>query len=163
MLLQKSICTGYVVFNFPNKHWTEKKAIDVLTAVQKTMHHGLFSISHSLKVFFLFGFFGGVLVCWLVWGFFPLIFFFSLLFRFCVWWWWGVCVCVCVCVNYYLKIYIFFLFEKVTRYSFFNSSDLVYSSAHPWLVPNHTFCFLHYFKENSHGCKAWLETSLSQY
>lgn len=56
-----------------------------------------------------------------------------------------------------------FLFERVTRYSFFNSSDLLCSSGHLWLVLNHTFCFLQYFKEKSHGCKAWLETSLSQY
>lgn len=52
----------------------------------------------------------------------------------------------------------FFLREHVwvNRYSLLQlfSSDLPWPSGCPRLVLNHTFCFLQYFKENRHDCKA---------
>lgn len=116
------------------------------------MQYSLFSISHSLKacsfvVFFWDGvlgfvcFGGGFLGCFLLWWCGGLLGF----------WWW-------ILVRFWVGLGFFFLRERVwvKRYSLLQlfSSDLPWSSGCPRLVLNHTFCFLQYFKENRHDCKA---------
>ena len=58
----------YVVFYFPNTHWTERKSNDALTTAYKTMQYSLFSISRSLKsLLWVFGGWGRIFFICLVW------------------------------------------------------------------------------------------------
>lgn len=170
----------YVVFYFPNTHWTERKAIHLLSRVWKTTQCSLFSISHFLKEFLCFVLFeGGLLCCCFALSFFG--FYFA---CFYITWWHGVLgLCweflvvgfwyfFCL-VGWFRLIFFFFwvgagfsFFERQGKQVFFYSALLIWLALAfrcPWLVLNHKFHFLQYFKESSHGCRAWLEISLSQY
>lgn len=150
----------YVEFYFPNTHWTERKAIHLLSRVWKTTQCSLFSISHFLKEFLCFVLFeGGLLCCCFALSFFG--FYFA---CFYITWWHGVlglCWDFLVVgfwyffwlVGWFRLIFFFFLEGgqvlvflrgRVNRYFFIQlfSSDLLWpSDVLDWSwTTNSTFC-----------------------